>query len=110
MKVEVARWAPDTKNKVVGYAAFVIDGLIEIRNCVVRNGKKGELWVALPSRPYKITENGEEKTKYENHVGFREKDDYWEFHNKATALIETELAGATPPTPETPEAFDDVPF
>ena len=107
MQVEVVRWVEDTKGTVVGYASFVVNELIEIRNCIVRRGKEDKLWVALPSRAYKVQENGAEKTKWENHVGFRETEDYWEFQNLAIAAIE---AKRNQSAPVIPDMMEDVPF
>ena len=107
MQVEVARWVEEGKGTAVGYAAFVVNELVEIRNCTVRLGKEGKLWIALPARPYKVQENGEEKTKWENHIGFRDKEDYWEFQNLAVAAIEERRAQGEVVLPEMSE---DVPF
>ena len=84
MEIEVTKWNPKNDGKLVGFADVLVNSVVEIRGCALREGKGGALWVSVPSRKYE-DETG--KTKWVGHVGFPSDEDYKTFQEKAVKAI-----------------------
>ena len=84
MDIQVTKWTPKNDGKLKGFADVLVNDVVEIRGCALREGKGGSLWVSVPSRNYK-DETGQ--TKWVGHVGFPDDSKYAEFQEKSVKAI-----------------------